>query len=115
MNIKKSIYDHLNPSQRVSAMLEALNRHDRAEAERLMEGVERKVYEQPDAAFTDDLISKIMTDNAIDDKVGAYRALLGFVNRKEINRSGTTQLPNEDNIREILARSHEAVRRAKSF
>jgi hypothetical protein len=83
MTIKQSIYDNLNPSQRASAILEAVKRSDHTEAKRLMVNVERKIYEQADAEISDKLISQILADNAIDDKAGVYKNLLDLINRKE--------------------------------
>lgn len=83
MNIKQSVYDNLTNDQRIEAMVSAIKRNDPTEIERLIKGVARKVYEMPDAEFTDKLIEKVLDDASLQNKAGVYRSLQRLLMREE--------------------------------
>lgn len=81
MTIKPMVYENLTDAQRVAAVIDALAREDHKEAVRILEGIERKAYEMPDATFADELVSKILAHEAITDKAAAYTAIQRIVRR----------------------------------
>lgn len=87
MNIKQSVYDGLDTEQRIEAMVSAIKRNDQTEVERLLQSVPRKMYEQPDAVFTDGVISHLLQDDRIENKPVAYNSLQAQLKRKEVTDS----------------------------
>lgn len=84
MNIKSAIYKELSNSQRAKVLYDSILRGDTAEATRLMECCEKKIYKQPHHEFVDAIIEHIVDSSGLpEDKIKAMRSIFTLARGKD--------------------------------